>query len=394
MAHWGVVTFVRCEATNYGEKDYEKMAALLETPLNDKHVELGAILTDFAGWAMPLRYSSDRQEHEAVRQRAGIFDLSHMAQIEVEGPLAAECLDASLVTISSEMPVGRARYSLILDRDGGILDDLIVYRVDTALFLVVANAANRLVVRDELTARAAAHCETEGRPLQVSITDTTLHRAMIAVQGPRSRDIVMRMLPEYSAQIEELGYYRFLDIDDDGVPIRLARTGYTGEIGYELMIPAAAANDLWVRALDEGKPEGAIPCGLAARDSLRLEAGMPLYGHELGRDTAPIDTGLGRVVKEHRFVGAEALADREQRWDLYGLAGEGRRAARAGCALLKDGKEIGTVTSGMLSLTLGYPIALVRAVPGLKLGEQLAVDVRGKLLPMTVVKLPFYKIPI
>ncbi|MFT3942891.1 MAG: glycine cleavage system aminomethyltransferase GcvT [Ancrocorticia sp.] len=370
------------------------MAALLETPLNGTHVALGATLTDFAGWAMPLRYSSDREEHEAVRQRAGIFDLSHMAQIEVEGPLAAECLDASLVTMPSQMPIGRARYSLIVDRDGGILDDIIVYRLDNALFLVVANAANRLVVRDELTARAAAHCEAEGKELQVSVTDTTMHRAMIAVQGPRSRDIVTGMLPQYAAQIEELGYYRLLEIDDDGVPIRLARTGYTGEIGYELMIPAAAAEALWERALDEGESEGLIPCGLAARDSLRLEAGMPLYGHELSRETAPVDAGLGRVVKEHRFVGGEALAKREQRWELYGLAGEGRRAARAGCAVLRDGEEIGTVTSGMLSLTLGYPIALVRAVPGLAPGEQIAVDVRGKLLPMSVVELPFYKRPV
>lgn len=370
------------------------MAALLETPLNGKHVALGATLTDFAGWSMPLRYRSDREEHEAVRQRAGIFDLSHMAQIEVEGPLAAECLDASLVNVPSEMPMGRARYSLILDRGGGILDDIIVYRLDTAFFLVVANAANRLVVRDELTARAAAHCAAEGKPLQVSITDTTLHRAMIAVQGPRSRDIVTRMVPEYSAQIEELGYYRFLEIDDDGVPIRLARTGYTGEVGYELMIPAAAAGALWDRALYEGEPEGAIPCGLAARDSLRLEAGMPLYGHELSRETAPVDAGLGRVVKEHRFVAGEALAGREQRWDLYGLMGEGRRAARAGCSVLRNGEEIGTVTSGMLSLTLGYPIALARIVPGIELGEQLSVDVRGKLLPMKVVELPFYKHPV
>ncbi len=369
------------------------MSALLETPLNGKHVELGATLTDFAGWAMPLRYSSDREEHGAVRQRAGVFDLSHMAQIEVEGPLAAECLDASLVNTPSEMPIGRARYSLIVDRDGGILDDLIVYRLDNALFLVVANAANRLVVRDELTARAAAHCEAEGKELRVSVTDTTLHRAMIAVQGPRSCDIVTRMLPQYAAQIEELGYYRLLEIDDDGVPIRLARTGYTGEVGYELMIPAAAAGLLWDRALREGEPEGAIPCGLAARDSLRLEAGMPLYGHELSRETAPVDAGLGRVVKEHRFVGGEALAGREQRWELYGLVGEGRRAARAGCSVLRDGKEIGTITSGMLSLTLGYPIALARAIPGIELGEQLSVDVRGKLLPMRAVELPFYKRP-
>ena len=365
------------------------METLRQTPLYHVHRDLGATLTDFAGWDMPLRYSSDRAEHEAVRTRAGIFDLSHMAQIEVEGPLAGSCLDVSLVNTPSTMPIGGARYSLILDPQGGILDDLIVYRLGEQSFLVVANAANRLLVRDELTARSLAHCEAEGLTHGVSVTDTTLHRAMIAVQGPRSLAMVRELAGHAAPQVDDLGYYRMIELRIDGVPVRLARTGYTGEIGYELMVPASAAVRLWHRILEIGEKEGLIPCGLAARDSLRLEAGMPLYGHELTRETAPVDVGLTRVVTEHRFVGARGLAQRSQVWELYGLTGQGRRAARAGCAIHREGEEIGVVTSGILSPSLGWPIALARARPGLSIGMNVEVDVRGKILPMTIVSLPF-----
>ena len=366
------------------------MDELRHTPLYSSHRALGASLTDFAGWAMPLRYTSDRAEHEAVRGRAGIFDLSHMAQVEVEGPLAAECLDICLVNTPSTMPVGRARYSLIVDSGGGILDDLIVYRLGEKSFLVVANAANRLLVRDELTARSMAHCKAQGRDPALSVTDTTAHRTMIAVQGPRSGAIIKQLAGTQADRIEQLGYYRVTELYIDGVAVRVARTGYPGEVGYELMAPASAATALWERLLDIGQREGLVPCGLAARDSLRLEAAMALYGHELTRDMAPVDVGLGRVVKEHRFVGGQALAGRPQQWELYGLAGAGRRAARAGCAIRLDGEEIGVVTSGILSPTLGHPIALARARPGLPLGTGVEVDVRGQTLPMTTVPLPFY----
>ncbi|MFT0847958.1 glycine cleavage system aminomethyltransferase GcvT [Actinomycetaceae bacterium L2_0104] len=366
------------------------MVESLQTPLHGVHIELGATLTDFAGWQMPLRYSSDRAEHEAVRTRAGIFDLSHMAQIEVEGPLAGECLDAALVNTPSAMPVGRARYSLLLNAEGGILDDLIVYRLAELSFLVVANAANRLLVRDELTARSLAYCEARAVECRVSVTDTTLHRSMIAIQGPRSVEIVEELLGGGASGIGGLGYYRITQLHVDTVPVRVARTGYTGEVGYELMIPASAAVALWKRALDVGERHGLRPCGLAARDSLRLEAGMPLYGHELTPETAPADVGLARVVKDHRFVGEQALAGRPQQWQLYGLTGQGRRAARAGCVVHIDGQEAGAVTSGILSPTLGYPIALARMRPGITKGTDVSVDVRGKFLPMKVVELPFY----
>lgn len=364
------------------------MAELLETALINEHRKLGATLTDFAGWSMPLRYTSDREEHESVRQRAGLFDLSHMAQIEVEGPGAGEALDGSFITAPSTMAIGRARYTLLLQQDGGIIDDLIVYRLGEQSYLVVANAANRLDVRDELAGRARAHMNNDSSAL-VNVTDTTLHRALIAIQGPRSAEVVRLLLDEPDRPVvDDLGYYRVREVHADG-PVRLARTGYTGETGYELMVPASQAENLWERALELG--EGFLaPCGLAARDTLRLEAGMALYGHELSRDLSPFDVGMGRMVKDHQFVGSAALATRSQEWALYGLAGQGRRAARAGCSVSVDGNEVGEITSGVLSPTLGYPIALARLRPDLAEGTEVEVNVRGKSQPMTVCPLPFY----
>ena len=363
------------------------MAELLETALINQHRELGASLTDFAGWSMPLRYSSDRAEHAAVRKHAGLFDLSHMAQIEVEGPGAGAALDASLVTQPSQMEIGRARYTLMLAQDGGILDDLIVYRLAVDSYLVVANASNRLLVRDELTARADTLEFPDGR---ASITDTTLHRALMAIQGPRSKEIVSGLLPDRERELlEGLGYYRVCDVHIGG-PVRLARTGYTGETGYELMMSATSAAQVWNKALTIGKDDGLIPCGLASRDTLRLEAGMALYGHELSRDLSPKDVGLASLVKDHQFVGRAALGERPQEWGLYGLVGQGRRAARAGCAVSLDGESIGQITSGVFSPTLEFPIALARMRPGISDGTPVDVDVRGKSQTMTVSPFPFY----
>lgn len=360
------------------------MTGLLETALTTTHRLLDATLTDFAGWSMPLRYSSDRAEHAAVRESAGIFDLSHMAQLEVEGPGASDALDASFVTQPSKMTIGRARYTLILTADGGIIDDLIVYRLSEASYLVVANAANRLVVRDELASRARAV------GAEASITDTTLHRALIAIQGPRSTEIVRELLSESEHEIfDSLGYYRVCDVHVEG-PVRLARTGYTGETGYELMMPASQAEAVWDRATEIGRERGLTPCGLASRDTLRLEAGMALYGHELNRDLCPADVGLANLVKDHQFVGRQALGGREQVWDLYGLVGEGKRAARAGCTVSRAGEELGEITSGVLSPTLGHPIALARLRPGLSVDDSVSVDVRGKTHEMRITQLPFY----
>ena len=355
------------------------------TALHDIHTGLGATMTDFAGWSMPLRYASDRAEHTAVRERAGMFDLSHMGQIRVEGPDAGRLLDYALVSTPSTMSIGRARYSLMVNVNGGIIDDLIVYRTDDIDFLIIANGANRLRVGDELTARS------EG--MKVAIQDKTTARALIAVQGPASLDIVSSVIDDADrAAFVELGYYRHGLFTLRGIPVHIARTGYTGEQGYEIMSDANVAVDLWRILSEAGETSGVVPCGLAARDSLRLEAGMPLYGHELTEDLTPAEAGQGRVVKlDHDFVGSAALRGRgEPATALYGLSGEGRRAARAGATVSIDGHDVGTITSGILSPTLGYPIALALLTPGLEIGQVVTANVRGKEQSMTIVQLPFY----
>lgn len=363
------------------------MSEVLTTPLHAEHIAAGATLTSFAGWQMPLRYAGDLAEHHAVRQQAGLFDLSHMAQIEVTGPDAGAALDGALVSVPSQMADGRARYTVIVAEDGGILDDLIVYRLEAEDYLVIANAANRLTVLDELTRRS------EGR--QCAVVDRTPHRALIAVQGPRSAEI---LAPLVDVDLGALRYYASARGTIDGVPALVTRTGYTGEDGFELAVPAEGAVGLWRLLLEAGAPVGLVPAGLACRDTLRLEAGMPLYGQELTRATTPYEVGLGRVVKlDHAFVGRDALAARSENptgTHLIGLAGSGRRAARAGSTVLDgEGTEIGTVTSGVLSPTLGHPIAMAHVNAPTIPGEALDVDVRGTRQPMTVTELPFYRRP-
>lgn len=362
-------------------------AAPQESPLLSVHRAAGATLTSFAGWTMPLRFSSDLAEHRAVRQAGGLFDLSHMAQLEVSGPGAAAALDVSFVSVVSNLRVGRARYTMLTDAAGGVLDDVIVYRTAETAFLVVANAANREVVADELARRGARE--------RTSVVDRTLHRALVALQGPAAAPVLGAVV---DVDLAELRYYGITRATLHGVPALVARTGYTGEDGFELSIPAPAAPEAWRTILGAGARYGVVPCGLASRDTLRLEAGMALYGHELTRAVTPYDVGLSRLVHlEHGFVGRGALAERSQQaggHDLVGLRGTGRRAARAGDPVLLEGRAIGAVTSGALSPTLGYPIAMALVEAGATvLGAAVDVDVRGTLQPMEVVPLPFYRRP-
>ncbi|AXE39207.1 glycine cleavage system aminomethyltransferase GcvT [Acidipropionibacterium virtanenii] len=366
---------------------------LKHSPLEQLHTEvLGARLTDFGGWRMPLRYTSDLDEHRAVRTAAGIFDLSHMGEIRVRGPQAGAALDHALAGHLSAVPEGRARYTLLLNADGGILDDLVVYHIPGGDYLVVANAANTAVDLAEITERT--------RGFDAEVLDETDNTALIAVQGPRAADIMGNALSASNLdpeEIDDLPYYwcRFGKFQGDA--FLLARTGYTGEDGYELYVPWAAAERLW-RRLRQATEMTLAPCGLASRDTLRLEAGMPLYGHELSADIRPSQAGLGRVVsfkKDCDFVGRSALEGRDGSADrvLVGLAGEGRRAARAGYPVLDaEGRTIGEVTSGVLSPTLGHPVAMAYLDPGsATAGTVLSVDVRGAAQPYTVVPLPFYR---
>ncbi|MGK5550386.1 glycine cleavage system aminomethyltransferase GcvT [Actinomadura kijaniata] len=354
-----------------------------KTPLHDVHAELGANLVDFAGYLMPLRYSSETAEHRAVRTAAGLFDLSHMGEIFVSGPRAAAALDHALVGNISPMAVGKARYTMICAHDGGVLDDLIVYRLADETYLVVANAANVAVVREALVERAAG--------FEAAVEDRSDSYALIALQGPDAQGILSRFT---DAPLPGLKYYAIMAGEVAGIDALIARTGYTGEDGFELFVDAADAVALW-RAL--AAVEGVTPCGLSARDTLRLEAGMPLYGNELTAETTPFEAGLGRVVKfekEGDFVGRSALEAAAQTpagRRLVGLVARGRRAPRRGYDVVtSDGTPCGVVTSGALSPTLGKPIAMAYLDSGV--GEtELAVDVRGRREPVDVVALPFYK---
>lgn len=358
------------------------------SPLHEVHTRLGASFTDFAGWSMPLRYGSELAEHRAVREAAGLFDLSHMGEIELTGPEAARALDYALVGNLSGVKVGRARYTVICDADGGVLDDLVVYRLGDDHYMVVANASNAAVVARELTSRAEGYT--------VEVADKSRDCALIAVQGPRAAEIVDTVCV---ADLEGLPYYGSTPTRIAEHDVLLARTGYTGEDGFEVYADVAHAVEVWDALFDAGQQYGLLPTGLACRDTLRLEAGMALYGNELTVATNPFDAGLGRVVKFDKpadFVGRAALEakrDAGSRSTLVGLVGSGRRAARHGYAVLsEDGKEVGTVTSGALSPTLGYPIAMAYVASEVsEPGTSLAVDIRGTATPVEVVKLPFYK---
>ncbi len=364
---------------------------LRSSPLEAAHEAAGATFTDFAGYRMPVRYSSDLAEHHAVRQAAGVFDLSHMAEIGVSGPDAVAFLDHALAGAFGAMTVGRAKYSLLLEETGGILDDLVVYRTDDDTYLVVANAANREVAVSALQARA------DGFDVQVSDdSDTT---ALVAVQGPAAAGTLDALVVEDRLQpespLDELRYYRALHATFDGSSVLVARTGYTGEDGFEIYSDPDVAPAIWDALLDAGSSRGVVPAGLAARDTLRLEAGMPLYGHELTVTTRPAQAGLGRVVAPSAdFVGAAGVAPAEGAPVLVGLVMEGRRAARAGYSVLHDGDVVGTVTSGALSPTLGHPVAMAFVAPSAAAeGQVLHIDVRGTAIPATVTPFPFYRRP-
>jgi aminomethyltransferase len=373
------------------------------TPLHDEHVALGASLTGFGGWLMPLRYTSDLAEHRAVREAAGLFDLSHMGEIHLEGPQSGAALDTALVGNASAIGVGRARYSMICAEDGAVLDDLIVYRLAEEHFLVVANAGNAPRVAAELVARSAG--------FDTLVTDRSDGTALVAVQGPRAEEIVASLTAADDVEtVRTMKYYASAPATVADVEVLVARTGYTGEDGFELFVPAERAVELWRALLAAGEGHGLVPAGLSARDSLRLEAGMPLYGHELDETTTPYEAGLGRVVKLDKtgadgeplpFVGRAVLAARAQSAParvLVGLRGEGRRPARAGHDVVQRGLDgavgavVGHVTSGAPSPTLGYPVAMAYVTPEVSAeGTQLAVDVRGRAEPFVVVPLPFYK---
>jgi aminomethyltransferase len=353
-----------------------------DTPLLAVHERLGATMTEFAGWRMPLRYGSETAEHNAVRTNAALFDLSHMGEIAVTGPGAGAALDYAVCGWPAKLAVGRARYTMICAPDGGIIDDLIIYRQSQERFLVVANAANTSVVLSELTTRCSG---------SALVTDESAVTGLISIQGPNGlrflstvTDLALGPLPYYA------GAYGLVA----GREAWVARTGYTGEDGFEIFCAPGDCVPIW-DALASSADGGVPPAGLAARDTLRLEAGMPLYGNELGLDVTPYEAGLGRVVRLDKpgdFVGRAALEARAAegpRRTLIGLIGQSRRVPRHGYAVLSDaGERVGIVTSGAPSPTLGKPIAMAY-VSGSPSGP-FQIDVRGNTEPAEVTGLPFY----
>jgi aminomethyltransferase len=358
-----------------------------ETPLAARHAELGARMIDFAGWLMPVQYGSILDEHRAVRERVGLFDLSHMGELFVEGPDAAEALAGAIVTDPTTLAVGRAQYSMICAPDGGVIDDLIVYRLAPDRFLVVANASNAVVVSDALAERL------EGT--RAVLDDRSLATGLVAIQGPRALEALR---PLTDVDLDALRYYAIAEGHVAGIPAMVARTGYTGEDGFEVYVDTGRTVELWDALLEATRAAEGVPVGLGARDTLRLEAGMPLYGNELGRDRTPFDAGLGRVVKLAKagdFVGRAALekvATEGAKRRLVGLVVEGRGIARHGYPVHAGERRTGTVTSGTQSPTLGVPIAMADVAPeDGEPGTMLEVEIRDARVPARVVPLPFYR---
>jgi aminomethyltransferase len=389
----------------------EAGAALRRTPLYDCHVELGARMVGFAGWEMPVQYAGVIEEHRAVRGAAGLFDVSHMGEVRVRGAGAARLLQRLTPNDVAALVPGRAHYSGLLTGRGTYVDDLLIYRLGAGDFLVVVNASNAAGdlawIREHAgppgtsataeTARApagAASPETPEIDETPEIADQGDRFALLALQGPRALAILE---PLASPGVAGLRYYGFLDGEVAGAPALISRTGYTGEDGFELYLEPERAPEVWRRLLAAGAAHGLVPAGLGARDTLRLEAAMALYGHEIDERTTPLEAGLSWVVKLGKgdFIGRDALlAQRDQgvRRTLVGFAVEGRGIARQGHAVLSDGTTVGAVTSGTWSPTLGKAIGMAYVPPALAApGTPLALDVRGRTLAAVVVELPFYR---
>ena len=364
-------------------------AVVHRSPLADRHQALGAKMTTFGGWEMPLQYAGILEEHRAVRERAGLFDLSHMGELFVEGPEAGQALSAALVSEPPRLAIGRAQYSMICAPNGGILDDLIVYRLAEERFLVVANAGNAPLVSDLLARRIA--------PFRAILDDRSLATALCAVQGPRAVEIVGRVT---DLDLAAIRYYGIAEGSVAGIPALVARTGYTGEDGFEIFVETGRAGELWDALWAAGQPDGLAPIGLGARDTLRLEAGMPLYGNDLDPTVNPYEANLGRVVRLEKpgdFVGREALervAEAGPARLLVGLTMTGRGIARHGYPVHAGDRVTGVVTSGTQSPTLGRAIALAFVAPtDAEPGTIVEVEIRAARIAAEVVPLPFYRRP-
>jgi aminomethyltransferase len=359
------------------------VSALKRTALYDRHVALGGRMVDFGGWEMPQQYSTIRDEHFAVRQSAGLFDVSHMGRLRVEGE-GAEAYLQGLLTNDMAIAPGHAVYTLMCKENGGVIDDLVVYREAQDRFLVVVNAANR----EKDTEWMRGHLTGEA-----TLNDVSAELCLLAFQGPQAH----QLLPEGTSETDGIPYFGFRPGKVAGVDAFISRTGYTGEDGFELFFDSKSAGLVWDAILAAGKSAGVLPCGLGARDATRLEAALRLYGNDMDETVNPYEAGLGWTVKLGKgdFMGREELTQVKAegpRRALIGLKTEPGNIPRHGAAVASNGKRAGVVTSGTHSFFLGHPIALAMVeAPSFRVGDQVSVEVRGREAPAEVVKLPFYR---
>lgn len=356
----------------------------LKTPLYDAHVKAGGKIVPFGGYLLPVQYKTGViKEHMAVRTQAGLFDVSHMGEILCEGKDALNNLQMLLTNSFENMADGQARYSPMCNEKGGVVDDLIVYKKADEKYLIVVNAANK----DKDYRWMLDHQFGE-----VTFTDVSAQYAQLALQGPKSMEILKKLTEEEN--IPKKYYHAVFDTEVAGIPCIISRTGYTGETGVELYFDSGSAEKMWDALLEAGEGEGLIPCGLGARDTLRMEAAMPLYGHEMNEDISPLETGLGFAVKRDKadFIGKAALEDPRFNRKRIGLKVTGRGIIREHQEVFAEGKQIGITTSGTHSPYLGYPVAMALVEEGsVELGSKVVVEVRGRKVEAEVVALPFYK---
>lgn len=357
----------------------------LKTPLYDSHLSLGGKIVPFAGYLMPVQYGTGViKEHVAVRTAAGLFDVSHMGEVIYRGKDALSNVQKIVTNDCSGMADGQIRYSPMCNNEGGVVDDLIVYRMNENKYLLVINAANRHKDVAWMKQHLFGDCTFE------DISDET---ALIALQGPRAFDIFAKLSD--SSNIPKRYYFFTPDVKVGGVNCIVSRTGYTGELGIEFFCASSDAETLWNALLEAGREEGLIPCGLGARDTLRLEAAMPLYGHELTDDITPLEAGLPMFVKlgKEDFIGKSAMIEKgEPKVKRVGLKITGRGIAREHCLVYSGGKQIGETTSGTFCPSLDYPAAMAMIEKDFaELGNTVEVDVRGKKVEAVIVPLPFYK---
>jgi aminomethyltransferase len=355
------------------------MQGLRRTPLYDEHKALGARLVDFAGWEMPVQYSGIKAEHEAVRKGAGLFDVSHMGEVVFKGPQAEEAVQRLVTRDVSRLSVGQAGYAAVCYESGGTVDDVLVYK-NPDDFLIVVNASNR--------EKDVAHFQENTKDLDVEVVDESDDWALLALQGPWAVELLQ---PFTETGLSSIKYYRYEVGEVEGAYAVISRTGYTGEDGFELFVRPEDAPRLWRRLLEAG----AAPAGLGARDTLRLEAGMCLYGNELDPETTPLEAGIGFAVhldKEQEFVGQEALRREKEeglRKKLVGFKVEGRGIARHDYPVAVEGETVGHVTSGTMSPTLNEAIGLALVAPDVE--DEFEVAIRSRTVAAHTVPLPFYK---